>query len=161
MLILKPRKKKSTFVGEQYLFLLIFWAIFTAVLIVMLVLFLKERTYINEKNNVNQILTEIKTGDLTDAEIQESYHELMSIYYSLIYFFLMSFNFFGKGNNDVTNWGKVWDQRTVNINNMAYSYIFITAVIALIGLCFYDMLLTKKIKITLKMIIINIIIFLY
>ncbi|WP_368486163.1 hypothetical protein [Spiroplasma sp. DGKH1] len=141
----KTKKKKSTFVGGQYLFLLIFWAIFTAVLIVMLVLFLKERTDINEKNNVNQILTEIKTGTLTDAEIQERYHQLMSISYPLIDFSLMSFNFFGKGNNDVTDWAKAWDQRTVNIN-MAYSYIFITAVIALIGLCFYITIIIKLYK---------------
>ena len=47
---------------------------------------------------------------------------------------------------DVTDWGKAWDQqRTVNINT-AYSYIFITTVIVLICLFFMICCWQKKRK---------------
>ncbi|AOX44086.1 hypothetical protein S100390_v1c07500 [Spiroplasma sp. NBRC 100390] len=134
-------KTPTGLVGGQYLVSMIFWIIFTAIIITFLVLFINERERINNENNVSQVLAEIAAGKKTPAEVQEIYKNLMSITYPLIDFSLLSFNFFGT-NNSVTDWSVAWNQRATNIN-MAYSYLFITAMIALIALCYYIVIIIK------------------
>ncbi|WHQ37616.1 hypothetical protein E7Y35_06810 [Spiroplasma sp. SV19] len=120
---------------------MIFWIIFTAIIITFLVLFINERERINSENNVSQLLAQIAAGQKTPEQVQEIYKNLMSITYPLIDFSLLSFNFFGT-NNSVTDWSVAWNQRATNIN-MAYSYLFITAMIALIALCYYIVIIIK------------------
>ncbi|WP_283272271.1 hypothetical protein [Spiroplasma sp. SV19] len=134
-------KKPTGLVGGQYLVSMIFWIIFTAIIITFLVLFINERERINSENNVSQLLAQIAAGQKTPEQVQEIYKNLMSITYPLIDFSLLSFNFFGT-NNSVTDWSVAWNQRATNIN-MAYSYLFITAMIALIALCYYIVIIIK------------------
>ncbi|WP_338963705.1 MULTISPECIES: hypothetical protein [unclassified Spiroplasma] len=134
-------KKPTGLVGGQYLVSMIFWIIFTAIIITFLVLFINERDRINSENNVSQLLAQIAAGQKDPAQVQDIYKNLMNITYPLIDFSLLSFNFFGT-NNSVTDWSVAWNQRATNIN-MAYSYLFITALIALIALCYYIVIIIK------------------
>ncbi|WP_233485526.1 hypothetical protein [Spiroplasma sp. ChiS] len=138
--MIKP-KKLTALVGWQYLVSMLFWIIYTAVIITFLILFINERDRINSENNVSKTLAEIAAGKKSAEQVQETYKNLMSITYPLIDLSLLSFNFFGEKNN-VTDWSEAWNQRATNIN-MAYSYLFITGMIALIALCYYIVIIIK------------------
>lgn len=114
-----------------------FWIIFIALLITALILFLDERTTINNEKGVDQILKDIANVD-SEAAKTPLYKKLMDIYYPLIDFSLMSFIFTQNHHDDaaISDWGAAWTQRSNSINT-AYSYIFITILIALIALIFY------------------------
>lgn len=58
-------KKPTGLVGGQYLVSMIFWIIFTAIIITFLVLFINERDRINSENNVSQLLAQIAAGQKT------------------------------------------------------------------------------------------------
>lgn len=134
---LQPRN----FLAEQYFVLLFFWIIFIALLMMALILFLNERMTINNEKGVAGILNDIANAT-NDAEKTPLYKKLMDIYYPLIDFSLMSFVFTQKNDIAISDWGGAWSQRTNNINT-AYSYIFITILIALIALIFYIVIIIK------------------
>lgn len=135
---LRPRN----FLGRQYFILLFFWGVFIALLITALILFLNERTTINNEKGVDKILNDIANAT-NDAEKTPLYKKLMDIYYPLIDFSLMSFIFTQNINNvTISDWGAAWTQRSNSINT-AYSYIFITILMALIALIFYIVIIIK------------------
>lgn len=98
MLMIKPNKL-TALVGWQYLVSMLFWIIYTAVIITFLILFINERDRINSENDVSKTLAEIAAGKKSAEQVQETYKNLMSITYPLIDFSLLSFNFFGENNN--------------------------------------------------------------
>lgn len=121
--------------GIQYFVLSFFWLIFIALLIAAVVFFSIERARVNGDNNVDAILDQIaKSND--QAEKTELYKKLMDIKYPLIDFSLMAFVAFSASSAPIADWSVAWAQRLNNIN-LAYSYIFITALIAIIGFVFY------------------------
>lgn len=127
--------------GAQYFILSFFWLIFIALLIAAIIAFSLERDTINRKNNVDGILSEIANSD-SQATKTELYKQLMNIKYPIIDFSLMSFISFSKSNAPISDWAAAWTQRLNNIN-LAYSYIFITALIAIIGFVFYIIIIIK------------------
>ncbi|AGM26423.1 hypothetical protein SSYRP_v1c08340 [Spiroplasma syrphidicola EA-1] len=129
-------KKQRSLLGTQYFVMMIFWLILTAVIITFLILFLNERQNVNEKYGVTQKLADIANGTTTGQDAQAVYQMLMNIKYPLIDFSLLSFTFFAASTTQISDWGAAWAQRETSIN-LAYSYLFITAVIAIIGLCYY------------------------
>ena len=138
---LKQKLQPHNFLGTPYFILLFFWIILIALLITALILFLNERERIDNENNVNNILNQIAMA--TDDSIKTPlYQRLMSISYPLIDFSLMSFNFTKNNNIATSNWAAAWTQRVNNINT-AYSYIFITILIALVALIFYIVIIIK------------------
>lgn len=82
-------KKPTVLFGEQYFVSMIFWIIFTVVIIAFLVLFINESERINNENNVSQFLAEIAAGQKSSVEVQEIYNNLISITYPLINFSLL------------------------------------------------------------------------
>ncbi|WP_425381495.1 hypothetical protein [Spiroplasma endosymbiont of Polydrusus pterygomalis] len=135
---LRPRN----FLGAQYFALLFFWIIFIALLMTALILFLNERITINNEKGVDKILNDIANAT-NDAEKTALYKNLMDIYYPLIDFSLMLFVFSQNNNNvAISDWKAAWTQRSNSINT-AYSYIFITILIALIALIFYIVIIIK------------------
>lgn len=128
--------------GLQYFILSFFWLVFIALLVATVVFFSIERDRINNSNNVNEILDKIaNSGDA--SQITAWYKELMDIKYPLIDFSLMTFVAFSNSNSaPISDWEAAWNQRINNIN-LAYSYIFITALIAIIGFIFYLIIIIK------------------
>ncbi|AGM25370.1 hypothetical protein [Spiroplasma chrysopicola] len=129
-------KKQRSLLGTQYFVMMIFWLILTAVIITFLILFLNERQSVNDKYDVTKKLADIANGTTTGQDAQAVYQMLMNIKYPLIDFSLLSFTFFAASTTQISDWGVAWTQRETSIN-LAYSYLFITAVIAIIGLCYY------------------------
>ncbi|WP_342258056.1 hypothetical protein [Spiroplasma endosymbiont of Nomada ruficornis] len=133
--------RPHNFLGGQYFVLLFFWIIFITLLITALVLFLNERTRIDKENNVKELLEQIANAK-QESDKTPFYKKLMDIYYPLIYFSLMSFIFTKHDDSPISDWGSAWTQRLNSINT-AYSYIFITILIALIALLFYIIIIIK------------------
>lgn len=122
----------------QYIVLLFFWVIFIIFLLTVLILFINEKN--SKSNEINNILNMInKSND--PSTISNLYQQLVNIKYPLIDFALMSF-VFAKPATPISNWQTAWEERLKNIN-IAYSYIFITTLIAIIGFCFYLFLIFK------------------
>lgn len=126
--------------GLQYFILSFFWLIFIALLVAAIVFFTLERSKVNSDNNVNDILDQIAKAD-SEATKNELYKKLMDIKYPIIDFGLMSFIAFSSS-PPIADWGVAWTQRVNNIN-LAYSYIFITALIAIIGFVFYIIVIVR------------------
>lgn len=127
--------------GLQYFVLSFFWLIFIALLITAVVFFSIERARVNSENNVNGILDQIANSN-DQAEKTTLYKQLMNIKYPIIDFALMAFVAFSSSNVPISDWGAAWTQRLNNIN-LAYSYIFITALIAIIGFVFYIIVIVR------------------
>lgn len=127
--------------GLQYILLSFFWLIFIGFLVAAVILILMEQSRVNADNNVSGILSEIANSS-DQAQITALYQQLMNIKYPILDFSLMSFIAFSSSNAPVSDWGAAWTQRVNNIN-LAYSYIFITALIAIIGFIFYLVIITK------------------
>lgn len=126
--------------GLQYFILSFFWLIFIALLVAAVVLFSIERAKVNGDNNVDGILDQIANSN-DQAEKTKLYKQLMDIKYPLIDFSLMAFVAFS-GSPPISDWATAWAQRLNNIN-LAYSYIFITALIAIIGFVFYLIVIVR------------------
>lgn len=133
--------RPHNFLGGQFFVLLFFWIIFITLLITALVLFLNERTRIDKQNNVKELLEQIANAK-QESDKTPFYKKLMAIYYPLIDFSLMSFIFTQHDDAPISDWGSAWTQRLNSINT-AYSYIFITILIALIALLFYIIIIMK------------------
>ncbi|MBE4703817.1 hypothetical protein [Spiroplasma platyhelix] len=127
--------------GLQYFILSFFWLIFIALLVAAVVMFSVERARVNSDNNVNAILDQIANSN-DQAQKTTLYKQLMDIKYPLIDFSLMTFVVFSASSAPVSDWGAAWTQRLNNIN-LAYSYIFITALIAIIGFVFYIIVIVR------------------
>lgn len=127
--------------GMQYFILSFFWLIFILLLVAAIVLFTVERAKVNSDNDVNGILDKIANA-ASESEKTELYKQLMEIKYPLIDFSLMNFISFSTSNAPIADWAAAWTQRLNNIN-LAYSYIFITALIAIIGFVFYLIVIVR------------------
>lgn len=127
--------------GLQYFILSFFWLIFIVLLIAAVVFFSVERAKINGDNDVNGILDKIANSD-SQAEKTTLYKQLMDIKYPIIDFSLMAFIAFSSSSAPISDWAAAWTQRLNNIN-LAYSYIFITALIAIIGFIFYIIVIVR------------------
>lgn len=139
-------KQQRKFLSSQYILLTIFWIIFTSLMIVTLYLFVQERGDINGTGRVYQILNvELAREDITNAEKQKLYKELMeTAQYNIIGFSLMDFNLWN-GNQPILDWEAAWKQKMTSID-LAYSYVFICCLLAVITLCFYITINVKTIK---------------
>lgn len=126
--------------GLQYFILSFFWLIFIGLLIAAVVLFTVERARVNSDNNVNAILDQIANSN-DQAEKTTLYKQLMDIKYPFIDFSLMNFIVFSSS-PPISDWAAAWTQRLNNIN-LAYSYIFITALIAIVGFIFYIIVIVR------------------
>lgn len=139
------QERLSKFLGKQYVLLTIFWIIFTAMLIYVLILFIQERGMVNNTPEISKLLNQLKEATLTNVEKQEIYKQLIKLtVYPIIDFSLMKFDFFGT-KTDVVDWEAAWNDRIKNIN-LAYSYVFISATIALIALFFYILINIKNLR---------------
>ncbi|WP_342189906.1 hypothetical protein [Spiroplasma endosymbiont of Dilophus febrilis] len=139
------QERLSKFLGKQYVLLTIFWMIFTAMLIYVLILFIQERGVVNNTPEISKLLNQLKEATLTNVEKQEIYKQLIKLtVYPIIDFSLMKFDFFGT-KTDVVDWEAAWNDRIKNIN-LAYSYVFISATIALIALFFYILINIKNLR---------------
>ncbi|MDQ7982630.1 MAG: hypothetical protein REH79_00215 [Spiroplasma sp.] len=129
--------------GFKYFVLAFFWLIFFLLLLTVVILFTTERAKINDINNVNETLEQIARSN-NASQRTDLYQKLLDITYPLIDFSLLTFLFFTGAFNSkpINDWSMAWSQRVTNIN-VAYSYVFITALIALIGLCMYFVIIIK------------------
>lgn len=129
--------------GLKYFVLTFFWLIFFALLLTLVILFTVERSRVNNTNDVNGILQKIAIAS-TAAERVRLYQQLLTIKYPIIDFSLLTFlSFTGSLNSrPISDYSVTWNQRMTNIN-IAYSYIFITALVAFIALIFYFVVIVK------------------
>lgn len=125
----------------QYYVLTFFWLIFIGLLVTAVILIFMERARVNADNDVAGKLAEIANSSDPVRKTQ-LYQELMAIKYPLLDFSLMTFVVFASSNIPISDWGVAWTQRLNNIN-LAYSYIFITALIAIVGFVFYVVIIAK------------------
>uniref|UniRef100_UPI0027E047D6 transposase n=1 Tax=Spiroplasma sp. AdecLV25b TaxID=3027162 RepID=UPI0027E047D6 len=77
--------------------------------------------------------------------VDSVYRQLLAIKYPLIDFSLLSFQFIKSKETPISDYSAAWTQR-VNSINTAYSYIFITILIALIGFVYYIVVIIKLYK---------------
>lgn len=140
---IKAYTRVRKILGFKYFVLGFFWLIFFLLLLTMVILFTMERTNINSTNNVNAILEEISRSD-NASHRTDLYQQLLDIRYPIIDFSLLTFLFFTGSLNSkpINDWATAWNQRVTSIN-VAYSYIFIAALVALIGLIFYLVIIIK------------------
>lgn len=109
-----------------------------------LILFLQERSQVDKDNNVVGLLNQISKSD--DETVKTGlYQQLLAIKYPLIDFSLLSFKFGKRKETPISDYSAAWTQR-VNSVNTAYSYIFITILIALIGFVYYIVMIIKLYK---------------
>lgn len=141
--ILKQQRK---FLSSQYILLTLFWIIFTSLMILTLYLFVQERSEINGTGRIYQILyVELAKPDITNTEKQGLYKELMeTAKYNIIGFSLMDFNLWNS-DQPILDWEAAWKQKMTSID-LAYSYVFICSLLAVITLCFYVAINIKTIK---------------
>lgn len=139
----KPYTRIRKILGFKYFVLSFFWLIFFGLLLTVVILFTIERLRINSANNVNGILETIARSN-DASERTDLYQKLLDIKYPIIDFSLLTFLFFTSSWNSkpISNWSATWNQRVTSIN-IAYSYVFITALVALIALVFYIVIIIK------------------
>lgn len=129
--------------GFKYFVLTFFWLIFFGLLLTVVILFTIERTNVNNANHVNDILKQIAVASA--SEKVDLYQQLLNIKYPIIDFSLLTFLLFTSSWNSKPisgDYSTSWNQRVTNIN-VAYSYVFITALVALIALIFYFVIIVK------------------
>ena len=129
--------------GFKYFVLTFFWLIFFGLLLTVVILFTIERANVNNANHVNDILKQIAVASA--SEKVDLYQQLLNIKYPIIDFSLLTFLLFTSSWNSKPisgDYSTSWNQRVTNIN-VAYSYVFITALVALIALIFYFVIIVK------------------
>lgn len=131
--------KSHKVVGIQYIILAIFWLIFIAALVATVVIFISELN--GNKPKVNDLINKINDPTTPATDLNGYYSDLLKIKYFLIDFSLINFIKFGTAQPTIDP-AAAWTQRYNDIN-LAYSYVFITALIAIIGFVFYLVVIYK------------------
>ncbi len=134
----------SKILGFKYFVLTFFWLIFFGLLLTVVILFTMERLRVNSAHHINDTLLQIANSN-DASERTKLYQELLKIKYPIIDFSLLTFLVFTSSWNSKPisgDYSAAWNQRVTNIN-VAYSYVFITALVALIALIFYFVIIVK------------------
>lgn len=138
--------KKHSHFDKLSLFKVIFWIIFCSAIIAFTILFIHERANVNAKiydvtlvpncYSINDIKTAIDNGWITSPDQLANAYKQMYEWgkYPLIDFSLMV-SFFANFSTPPTDPTTTWSVRSTAVD-MAYSYLFITALIAIVALIF-------------------------
>lgn len=141
--------KKHSSIDKLALFKTMFWIMFCVVVIAFTILFITERARVNgdvrssgaiidgnQYKSINDIKNAIANGQITSAQDLASAYKQMYEWakYPLIDFSLMV-SFFANFKTPPTDPATTWSVRSTAVD-MAYSYLFITAMIALVALVF-------------------------
>jgi hypothetical protein len=144
-------KKNYKPIGGQLFTLLLFWLVFTGLIVAALILFVMERKVVEYGGNwfgkhydgIQNWLKDFNSGDA--AKQATAALDLAKVKYPIIDFSLFSFmSIINPTAEDGTNWVDFWNNKQTNIN-AAYSYLFITAIIALVGVAMYLIMITKSV----------------
>lgn len=128
---------QSYYLSRQYLLITFFWIIFTGMLIYILYVLINERKVMNESPEIQKLLAQLQNKDLTSEAKELIYSKMIALqHYPIIDFSLMKFHFFSFGTNSTVSAEATWKDLQKNMN-LAYSYIFISAAIAVVALFFY------------------------
>jgi hypothetical protein len=126
----------------QTLMLLLFWMFFVVLIAGVLIYFVYERAHVNGQvigdgtHTYNYWLAQYNSSTSTADQKAAALDQLVTVRYPIIDFSLLSFNFLTFDDSSTVNKADLFTNRQNSINS-AYSYLFITFVIALTGVIMY------------------------